>query len=234
MLTDKIGSNHLPLLTSDSVEGFAQRFLCAIDGRGLKRYRQAMSQMNVVLEGLWDFALKPDLDELGFTEMPPPDKVWPRLWWVGSGLLSILPIHASGRDSDPSQTALDRVISYAPTVKSLAYAQERVARVDQVMLKDRVIVVAMPTTQEQKESFICGDGITKYLLQSVHVYKSRTESKKNGGTLGSISIYYCSFCMSRIFQSWQPVGTTRRPDRSDQAFFETDPGRIVKKDSPGL
>ena len=83
--------------------------------------------MKVILEWLWDVAVKPVLDELGFTQIPQLDEVWPRVWWVGSGLLNILPIHASGyHDSTPPQTALDRVISsYAPTVKSLAYARER-------------------------------------------------------------------------------------------------------------
>ena len=74
------------------------------------------------------------------------------MWWVGSGLLNILPIHASGyHDSTPPQTALDRVISsYAPTVKSLSYARERAARADQVILKEKAILVAMPTTPGQK------------------------------------------------------------------------------------
>ena len=33
-------------------------------------------------------------------------------------------------------------------------------------------------------------------------------------------------------QSWQSVGTTRRSDRSEQAFVETEPGRIVKRTVP--
>ena len=150
--TDEIRSVHLPLLTSDSVKDFAKRFFDAINEQDLNRYRHAMHEMNAVLEWLWDFAVKPILDELGFTQMPPPDEAWPRVWWVGSGLLSILPIHASGyHDSTPPQTALDRVISsYAPTVKSLAYARERAARADQVILKEKAILVAMPTTPEQK------------------------------------------------------------------------------------
>jgi CHAT domain-containing protein len=71
--------------------------------------------------------------------------------WVGSGLLNILPIHASGYHDSPPETALDPVISsYTPTVKSLAYARERAARVTQVALKEKAMVVAMPTTPEQE------------------------------------------------------------------------------------
>ena len=103
--------------------------------------------MKAILEYLWDAAVSPVLNALGYTQMPSSDEAWPRVWWVGSGLFSILPIHASGyHDSDPPLTALDRVISsYAPTVKSLAYARERAARTVEAM---KAIVVAMPMTPE--------------------------------------------------------------------------------------
>jgi CHAT domain-containing protein len=73
------------------------------------------------------------------------------VWWVGSGLLSILPIHAAGyHNSVPPRATLDRVISsYASTVKSLSYARERVTRAEKGTLKEKVILVAMPTTPEQ-------------------------------------------------------------------------------------
>jgi CHAT domain-containing protein len=104
-----------------------------------------------VLEWLWDVAVKPVLNELGFTHTPPYGEAWRRVWWVGSGLLSVLPIHASGyHDSTPPQTALDRVISsYAPTVKSLAYARERAAIADEVKSNEKAMVFAMPKTPEQ-------------------------------------------------------------------------------------
>ena len=103
-----------------------------------------------VLKWLWDAAINPVLNELGFTQMPSHGEAWPRVWWVGSGLLNILPIHAAGyHDSTPPETTLDRVISsYAPTVKSLSYARERAARADQVKLKEKAILIAMPTTPE--------------------------------------------------------------------------------------
>ena len=84
--------------------------------------------------------------------MPSHGEAWPRVWWIGSGLLNILPIHAAGyHDSTPPETALDRVISsYASTVKSLSYARERVTRANQVELKEKAILIAMPTTPEQK------------------------------------------------------------------------------------
>ena len=149
--TDEIRSVHLPLLTSASVEVSARRFFNAINNRNPNHYRRAKHEINSVLEWLWDVAVSPVLEKLGFTRMPPDDGPWPRVWWVGSGLLNILPIHASGyHNCTAPRTALDRVISsYSPTVKSLAYARERAARTVQVVMQDKAILVSMPTTPEQ-------------------------------------------------------------------------------------
>jgi CHAT domain len=145
---DDISTLYLPLLTSDSLEDYAKRFFGAIKNQTLKRYRHATLEVISVLEWLWDVAVGPVLDELGFTQMPLDGVDWPRVWWVGSGLLSVLPIHASGyHNITPPKATLDRIISsYAPTVKSLSYARERTARVDKVTPKDKAILVAMPTT----------------------------------------------------------------------------------------
>ena len=150
--TNDIRSVHLPLLTSNLVRDLVKRFFEAINERHLSQYSYAMHKINSVLEGLWDYGVKPVLDNLGFTQMPAPEEAWPRVWWVGSGLLSVLPIHAAGyHDSNLLEAALDRVISsYASTVKSLSYAEERVAKADQVELNGNAILFAMPKTPEQK------------------------------------------------------------------------------------
>lgn len=72
---------------------------------------------------------------------------------MGSGLLNIFPIHASGyHDITPPQTVLDRVISfYAPTVKSLAYARTRATVPDEVIRKEKAAIVAMPVTPERTD-----------------------------------------------------------------------------------
>ena len=91
-------------------------------------------------------AVKPVLDELGFTEMP-ASRTCPRVWWVRSGLLNVLPIHAAGcHNSNPPQTALDRVISsYASTMKSLLYARERAMTAGRIEI-ERAVLYAMPST----------------------------------------------------------------------------------------
>ena len=86
------------------------------------------------------------LDDLGFTQMP-RDDVWPRVWWVASGLLNSLPIHAAGYHDDPSgKSVMDRVISsYTSTIKSLAYSLHRAQRLgDSADVK--ALLIGMPKT----------------------------------------------------------------------------------------
>jgi CHAT domain-containing protein len=69
------------------------------------------------------------------------------VWWVGSDLLSLFPIHAAGyHDSGSQQNVMDRVISsYTPTIKALAYARERSTALSN-LLSHKVMLVAMSTT----------------------------------------------------------------------------------------
>ena len=110
----------------------------------MKRYNHARAEVNDVLEWLWDDVVEPVLDELGFKQKSNS----PRVWWVGSGLLNILPIHAAGyHDCNPPKSALDCVVSsYTPTIQALSYARDRAIRSERATLKDNAILVAMPTT----------------------------------------------------------------------------------------
>src|SRR5277367_5748656 len=73
--------------------------------------------------------------------------VWPRIWWIGSGLLNILPIHAAGYHEAPAKrTALDRVISsYSPSLKALAYARCRATEAE-IIKSQEMVFVGMPKT----------------------------------------------------------------------------------------
>lgn len=123
----------------------AKRFFNALS-EPPTRYRHAKREIIDVLKVLWDSATNPPLDELGFSRLP-CDNAWPRVWWVGNGLLNILPIHASGyHEARPPQTVLDRVISsYAPTVRSLAYAKENEAQTASVVA-EKALLASMPET----------------------------------------------------------------------------------------
>jgi len=149
--TDAIRAINLPLLTSDKIQSYTDLFIEAIQEQDVTQYSRATRKISSVLKALWDCGVKTILDELGFTKAPSDGQPWSRVWWVGSGLLNLLPIHAAGyHDSDPPQSVLDRVVSsYAHTMKSLSYAREKAAKVSRDSPSDKLIVLAMPTTPEQ-------------------------------------------------------------------------------------
>lgn len=97
------------------------------------------------LAWLWDTITEPILDALGRNDMPATDAPWPRLWWMPTGPLSLLPLHAAGHHTDRTRrTVLDRVISsYTPTVRALAHARTQPTAPDATT---PMLVVAMPRT----------------------------------------------------------------------------------------
>ncbi|RYP74374.1 hypothetical protein DL771_003041 [Monosporascus sp. 5C6A] len=92
------------------------------------------------------------LEILGFTETPGEREAWPRVWWVATGILSMLPIHVAGyHDTNPPRTAMDRVVSsYVPTVKALAYARARSRQVEDGQ-KPRAMLISMRETPNQDD-----------------------------------------------------------------------------------
>ncbi|RFN54969.1 hypothetical protein FIE12Z_816 [Fusarium flagelliforme] len=100
------------------------------------------------LEILWNAFMSNILDHLGFTETPEDGQDWPHVWWVPTGPLSRLPIHAAGLHLERSgKTVMDRVIcSYAPSVKALVHGRRR-----QEIRKGpaQALLVAMESTQSQ-------------------------------------------------------------------------------------
>lgn len=77
-----------------------------------------------VLAWLWETVAEPVLTALGHTKTPSQTEPWPRVWWVATGLLSSLPLHAAGLPA--GESTLDRAISsYAPTICALIHARRR-------------------------------------------------------------------------------------------------------------
>lgn len=101
-----------------------------------------------MLEWLWDVAVRPILDELGLLG-PPSSNDWPRIWWIPTGQLSLLPLHAAGRHSPLStEAALDRVVSsYSPSIKALLYASQNLQKKNLNSAPDEALLVSMDTTQ---------------------------------------------------------------------------------------
>jgi tetratricopeptide (TPR) repeat protein len=143
--TSGISSLHLPDLGNADIRAKAKSIKMKMDTNNLLNYAEARKELTAVLEWLWDAAVGPVLEKLGFTDAL--NGSWPRVWWVTSGWLSLLPIHAAGYHSDKSKNALDRVISsYAPTMKSLAHARTTAKKRSN---RDNILVVAMPNTPEK-------------------------------------------------------------------------------------
>jgi CHAT domain-containing protein/tetratricopeptide (TPR) repeat protein len=96
----------------------------AITGK-LRRQRV----LTELLGWLWDSVVGPVLDTVEE----------PRVWWLPTGVLGQLPLHAAGHPGQPG--ALDRVVSsYAPTMRALARSGDREA------VARRQLVVALART----------------------------------------------------------------------------------------
>jgi tetratricopeptide (TPR) repeat protein len=116
--------------------------------RDLESYRLAPSfQRTSNLEWMWDTICRPCLEELGYNR-PVSDKNWPRIWWIPTGLLSQLPIHAAGRHTPGStETVIDRVMSsYASSVKALVYGRRNPVHQPSGDQSEDVVLIAMPET----------------------------------------------------------------------------------------
>ena len=145
-----VRSFKLSQLSLSDLEAYAARFLTAIGDLYSTDYMKARREVNRVLMWLWNVAVGPILEELGFTHSPQPGQTWPRVWWVGSGLLNILPLHAAG-NHESDVNALDRVVSsYIPTIKALTYARERQSRTNNLE-KQKVVIVGMPETSSESD-----------------------------------------------------------------------------------
>ena len=108
-------------------------------------------QLHKILQWIWDVAVGQALQELGLLTCESP-KQPARIWWLTSGFLGSLPLHAAGYyGKGATRNALHHVISsYIPSFKALAYARERrlktVAKAEQ-----RGLIVTMSKTANMKD-----------------------------------------------------------------------------------
>ncbi|KAK6544792.1 hypothetical protein TWF694_001475 [Orbilia ellipsospora] len=146
---ETISSVALPGLNEDDIETYAN-LLHLIRSAPTS---DAAPQMFGILEWLWDAAVGPILEKLEFAAPQDSDADLPRIWWIPTGKLSLLPLHAAGYHREgPSNrnTALDRVISsYATTIKAVRYARENEQQSTGTSLgltSREVMLVSMDTT----------------------------------------------------------------------------------------
>nr|WP_272918565.1 CHAT domain-containing protein [Streptomyces sp. HUCO-GS316] len=102
--------------------------------------------LNITLAWLWDTIVEPVFMACGLAGPPPSGTAWPRLWWCPTGMLTLLPLHAAGRHTEPGHSAMDRaVMSYAPTLRSLLEVRSSAIESPE----GRMLFVAMPHTPGQ-------------------------------------------------------------------------------------
>ncbi|MER7014469.1 CHAT domain-containing protein [Saccharopolyspora sp. NPDC000359] len=139
-----IVATELPQVTPAAVATQAEKLRTALtkseqawEARDVAAQHDAQNDVRAVLAWLWRAVAHPVLDHFPSTGGPS------RVWWVPTGLLGFLPIHAA---EDGDHALVDRVISsYAPTIRALRHARDRPARA----APRQVLAVAMPQTPKQ-------------------------------------------------------------------------------------
>jgi len=118
--TDRAEVIPLPALTLEDVHTQADAFITMAHA---SRERDQNAIANG-LRWLWDTTVGPIMDHLGYTATP--DGNWPHVWWLPTGLLATLPLHAAGHHDDPPgharRSVIDRVVSsYTATLSMLRH-----------------------------------------------------------------------------------------------------------------
>ncbi len=151
----------LPELTADALQLQIELFrravaLRTVSGANGDAVADAEKMLLKILEWLWDVVAGPVMAALGADCAPGPREAWPRVCWVPSGLLCLLPLHAAGyhiqtASGTTPRSVMDRVISsYAPSVRTLHYARKASSAPTQPM---RSLIVAMPTTPDTSHAY---------------------------------------------------------------------------------
>jgi CHAT domain/Tetratricopeptide repeat len=105
--------------------------------------------MSTELRSLWTNAVKPVLQQLGLLGQKKSPDTLPRIYWVGGGMMALLPLHAAG-DHTPGSTenTLSHVISsFVPTLKALQFVQNKPPfSIRERERGPKILIVSMPTT----------------------------------------------------------------------------------------
>ena len=109
----------LPRLTSADIQAHARALLEATSASPLTRALRAPRVLTGILGWLWESVVEPVLSALSEAQREP------RIWWLPTGTLGLLPLHAAGAAGRPG--ALDLAVSsYIPTLRALQHARRRV------------------------------------------------------------------------------------------------------------
>ena len=141
-----------------SLPGFsdevAQQFVSQIIGnnrlsRGPVRTRFERNQkLRATLQDLWLHVVHPILEALDLL-LPTKGESLPRLWWIASGVMGLLPLHAAGIYSErgvaTEYTSRYVTSSYSPTIKALSIARQTSVR-PLSSPSQQILIIAMRKT----------------------------------------------------------------------------------------
>ncbi|KAJ5639754.1 uncharacterized protein N7484_007616 [Penicillium longicatenatum] len=144
----QIGSIPLPHMHYVQVDDLAQKL------RDLPFESHSSKFLLPLLEWLWAVAAHPILEYLGISH-PPKDDNWPHIWWIPTGALTHLPIHAAGIHGKKShETVMDRAISsYASSVKSLIHSRQGTIQNDVPEIQHALLVSMLNTPNQDPLPF---------------------------------------------------------------------------------
>ncbi|EGX53233.1 hypothetical protein AOL_s00006g494 [Orbilia oligospora ATCC 24927] len=140
--TASIRSIDLPKLNKSDLDKKIKVFKAALSTNGT-------SEILGILMWLWNVAAGPILDSLGFIAPPSEGNDWPHVWWIPTGKLSLLPIHAAGHHlgQNSTDTVIDRAISsYCSSIKSLLYSRQNDWQANPETGSVKSLLVAMDET----------------------------------------------------------------------------------------
>ncbi|MEV8544399.1 CHAT domain-containing protein [Streptomyces sp. NPDC051572] len=130
LTSDGLTTVPLPGLTAADAARHAERFATRSVGEEVPDPRLDQDRVQETLEWLWDTVANPVTQALGLVGETCP---LPRMWWLPTGAMSFLPLHAAGTDrssrDEPPESVMDRAIcSYIPTLSALHSARLRTQR----------------------------------------------------------------------------------------------------------
>ena len=133
----------LPQLSPGALADRVNRFQTALtDCRSQLRAARERGEQTLAetLSWLWDSVCAPVLD----TVNPAPGQ---RIWWIPTGLLGFLPLHAASSQATGESTLSRVVSSYTPSVRTLAHARTTAGG----ETTGRTLVVGMPHTPDSSD-----------------------------------------------------------------------------------
>ncbi|PLB37618.1 CHAT domain-containing protein [Aspergillus candidus] len=154
---DEVYNLPLPSFTLSKVQHWGQRFLQARESLSIPESQAwALDAYKVVMKWLWEAAAQPVLTSINWDRYERGPFGKPRVIWVSTGWISVLPIHAAGDFFEPSPSSESTgprcvhdiaASSYTNSLKSLEFTRLNAQRMGlQPSSAPQALLAAMATT----------------------------------------------------------------------------------------